>query len=171
MKNLKKLPEYFILDVDGVITDGQMIYDKNGKKFKTFGPDDTDALKILKQFIKIYFISGDKKGFNISKKRVTDMGFKISFVPALKRDEWIDKKFGLKNCIYMGDGIFDHLVMRNVMYSITLNNSLEHVLSSADYVTKRSPGNRAVAETVIHILKVFFKINFGNIKKFKLNLN
>ena len=90
MKNLKKPPEYFILDVDGVITDGQMIYDKNGKKFKTFGPDDTDALKVLKQFIKIHFVSGDKKGFSISKKRVTDMGFKISFVPALERDKWID---------------------------------------------------------------------------------
>ena len=170
MKNFKKLPEYFILDVDGVITDGQMIYDKNGKKFKTFGPDDMDALKVLKQFIKIHFVSGDKKGFSISKKRVIDMGFKISFVPALERDKWIDKRYGLKNCIYMGDGIFDHLVMRNAMYSITLKNSLEHVLSSADYITKRSPGNRAVAETVSHILKKFFKINFANIKKFKLKL-
>ena len=138
MKNLKKLPEYFILDVDGVITDGQMIYDKNGKKFKTFGPDDADALMLLKQFIKIHFVSGDKEGFSISKKRVTGMGFKISFVPALERDKWIDKRYGLKNCIYMGDGIFDHLVMRNAMYSITLKGSLDHVLSSADYVTKRS---------------------------------
>ena len=40
MKNLKKPPEYFILDVDGVITDGQMTYDKHGKKYKVFGPDD-----------------------------------------------------------------------------------------------------------------------------------
>ena len=30
----KQLPKYFILDVDGVITDGQMIYDKNGKKYR-----------------------------------------------------------------------------------------------------------------------------------------
>jgi 3-deoxy-D-manno-octulosonate 8-phosphate phosphatase (KDO 8-P phosphatase) len=171
MKNSKKIPKYFILDVDGVITNGQMIYDKVGKKFKTFGPDDTDALKVLQQFIKIHFVSGDKKGFSISKKRVTDMGFKISFVPALQRDKWINKKYGLKNCIYMGDGIFDHLVMKNANYSVTLKNSLEHVLNSADYVTKRNSGDRAVAETVIHILKVFFKINFANIKKFKIKLN
>ena len=84
MKNLKKLPDYFILDVDGVITDGQMIYDKNGKKFKTFGPDDTDALKVLKPFIKIHFVSGDKKGFNISKKRVTDMGLRYLLFPPYK---------------------------------------------------------------------------------------
>ena len=169
MKNLKKKPKYFILDVDGVLTDGKMVYDKNGKKFKTFGPDDNDGLNILKQFIKIYFVSGDKIGFDISKKRVTDMGFKISFVPALEREKWIDKTYGLKNCIYMGDGIFDHIVMKNAMYSIAPKNSLQHVLSSADYITKRNPGNRAVAETVIHILKIFFKINFANLKKFKLN--
>tara|TARA_B100000902_G_C27024515_1_gene771293 strand:+ start:182 stop:691 length:510 start_codon:yes stop_codon:yes gene_type:complete len=154
-------PKYFILDVDGVITNGKMIYDKSGKKYKTFGPDDLDALKILQSFIKIYFVSGDKKGFSISKRRVTDMGFKVFFVPSLNRAEWIDKKFGLKNCIYMGDGIFDHLVMKNAIYSVTLKNSLEHVLSAADYITKRNSGNRAVAETVIHILKVFFKINFA----------
>ena len=65
MKNSKKIPKYFILDVDGVITNGQMIYDKVGKKFKTFGPDDADALKVLQQYIKIHFISGDKKGFSI----------------------------------------------------------------------------------------------------------
>ena len=169
MKNLKKIPKYFILDVDGVITDGQMIYDKNGKKFKTFGADDNDSLNVLKQFIKIHFISGDKKGFSISKKRINDMGFKITFVPAIQREKWIDKEYGSKNCIYMGDGIFDHLVMRNVMYSIAPKNSLDHVLKAADYITKRKPGNRAVAETVIHILKIFFKINFANIKTFKLN--
>ena len=89
MKNSKKIPKYFILDVDGVITNGQMIYDKVGKKFKTFGPDDTDALKVLQQFIKIHFVSGDKKGFSISKKRVTDMGFKISFVPSYEQSSTI----------------------------------------------------------------------------------
>ena len=52
----KVIPKYFILDVDGVITNGKMIYDKSGKKYKTFGPDDLDALKILQSFIKIYFV-------------------------------------------------------------------------------------------------------------------
>ena len=32
------------------------------------------------------------------------MGFKI-FVSAMDRVKWIDEKFGLNNCIYIGDGI------------------------------------------------------------------
>ena len=161
----KHIPKYLILDVDGVITDGTMIYDSKGKRFKIFGPDDHDSLKILKKYMKIYFVSGDKKGFQISKKRVTDMGFKISHVSAMDRVDWIEKKFGLLNCIYIGDGIFDHLVMKKVLYSIAPKNSLDHVLDEADYVTKRSSGDRAVAEGVIHILKIFFNINIRNIKK------
>ena len=40
---------------------------KREKKYKVFGPDDTDALKLLKKYLHIEFISGDKKGFKISK--------------------------------------------------------------------------------------------------------
>ena len=65
------------------------------KGYKVFGIDN--------------FITGDKKGFKISKKRVEDMGFKLKYLPVNIREKWLDKKFGLKNCIYMGDGIFDHL--------------------------------------------------------------
>jgi 3-deoxy-D-manno-octulosonate 8-phosphate phosphatase (KDO 8-P phosphatase) len=156
-------PRYFILDVDGVLTDGSMIYDSFGKKFKIFGPDDNDSLQILKKFIKIYFVSGDKEGFAISEKRVHHMNFDIFYVPALQREKWIDKKFGLKNCIYMGDGIFDHLVMRKTYYSIAPNNSLNHILKIANYVTIRSGGQRAVAEASIHVLKKFFNIKINNI--------
>ena len=64
----KKLkPKNFILDVDGVLTTGQFLYDENGKKFKIFGPDDSDALNILKKYINIVFVSADKRGFKISK--------------------------------------------------------------------------------------------------------
>ena len=55
-----------------------MIYDKSGKQYKTFGQDDYDSLKIMKKYIKIYFVSGDKPVSN-NKKKVEDMGFKIKF--------------------------------------------------------------------------------------------
>ena len=37
----------------------------------------TNKLK-TKKFINVQFVSGDKIGFKISKKRVEDMGFKIN---------------------------------------------------------------------------------------------
>jgi len=164
----KNKPKYFILDVDGVITNGQMIYDQSGKKYKIFGQDDHDSLKLMKKYINILFISGDRIGFKISKKRVEDMGFNIKFVPSFQRVEWIDRNLGLKKCIYMGDGIFDHLVMKKVLYSIAPNGALEHVCKTANFKTKNNPAQRAVAEAVIHILKYFFSVNFSKLKKFNL---
>ncbi len=165
---IKRKPKYFILDVDGVITNGQMIYDKSGKKYKIFGQDDHDSLKIIKKYINIFFITGDKIGFKISKKRVEDMGFKIKFLPANKRVDWLQNNFGLKNCIYMGDGIFDHLVMKKAFYSVAPNGCLDHVSKSASFKTKNNPGNRAVAEAVIHILKIIYGIDFAKLKKFNI---
>ena len=33
----------FILDVDGVMTNGQFLYNEDGKSYKIFGPDDNDV--------------------------------------------------------------------------------------------------------------------------------
>ena len=65
-----KTPKVFILDVDGVLTTGQFFYTSEGKTMKVFGPDDNDALSLLKEFIDIRFVTGDKKGFKITKKRI-----------------------------------------------------------------------------------------------------
>ena len=69
-------PKVFLLDVDGVMTTGQFFYTKQGKVMKVFGPDDHDALSLLKPFLEIKFLTGDKKGFKITQKRiVNDMKF------------------------------------------------------------------------------------------------
>ena len=96
------------------------------------------------------------------------MGFKIKYLPVNIRENWLEKKFGLKNCIYMGVGIFDHLIMQKAFYSIAPRGSLDHVCKSANFVTKKRPAERAVAEAVIHLLKVIYKINFSKIKKFEV---
>ena len=120
-----KKPDLFILDLDGVMTDGKFYYTRHGKIAKKFGPDDGDALNILKNFLDIIFVSADKKGFEVSKKRIQkDMNFKIYLVPGgIERKIWIQKKFKNKRVIYMGDGIFDSLIMKNFFYSISPNNS------------------------------------------------
>ena len=150
-------PKIFILDVDGVMTTGQFLYTKEGKQMKIFGPDDNDALNILKAFIEIRFLSSDEKGFLISKKRISDdMGYKLDLVSTTKRIDWIKEHFEPSQVIYMGDGIFDHYVMDEVGYSIAPSNSDKLAKSHADYVTERSGGDRAVAEACMHIIDRYF---------------
>ena len=148
----------FILDTDGVITTGQFFYTAEGKAMKVFGPDDNDALSLLKPYLETRFITGDKKGYPISKKRISDdMKFQLDLVSTIHRVEWIKERYNLAEVIYMGDGIFDHYVMQRVGYSIAPANADKLTASQANYVTKRSGGDRAVAEACLHILEEFFE--------------
>ena len=148
----------FILDTDGVITTGQFFYTAEGKAMKVFGPDDNDALSLLKPYLETRFVTGDKKGYPISKKRISDdMKFQLDLVSTIHRVEWIKERYNLAEVIYMGDGIFDHYVMQRVGYSIAPANADKLTASKANYVTKRSGGDRAVAEACLHILEEFFE--------------
>ena len=148
--------KHFILDVDGVLTNGQFLYTSDGKAMKIFGPDDNDALSMIEKFLTVSFVTGDKKGFPISNKRVLDMGYKLDLVSTVKRIEWIKSLYKPENVIYMGDGIFDHYVMKKVGYSIAPNNADPITKKTANFVTTRNGAERAVAEACLHLLSKFF---------------
>jgi 3-deoxy-D-manno-octulosonate 8-phosphate phosphatase (KDO 8-P phosphatase) len=146
-----------ILDVDGVMTTGQFLYSAEGKVMKVFGADDNDALSMLQSHLEIRFVTGDKKGFEISKKRIVDdMGYRLDIVSTVRRLEWIRERYTSDQVVYMGDGIFDHYVMREVGYSIAPANADKLAKAQADYVTERTGGDRAVAEACLHIMEKFF---------------
>lgn len=150
-------PTCFVLDVDGVMTTGHFLYTADGKVMKIFGPDDNDALTLLKQHIEIRFVTGDKKGFAISKKRIADdMKFPLDLVSTIHRLEWLTERYAIDEVIYMGDGIFDHYVMRAVGYAIAPANADKLAKQHAHYVTERSGGDRAVAEACLHIMEKYF---------------
>lgn len=150
-------PSCLLLDVDGVLTTGQFLYSAKGKVMKVFGPDDNDGLSLLRPLLEVRFVTGDKKGFAITKRRIVeDMGYRLDLVSTIRRIDWIAQRFDLKRVIYMGDGIFDHYVMREVGYSIATANADRLAKKCADYVTERNGGDRAVAEACLHILQRFF---------------
>lgn len=152
-----KKPKCFILDVDGVMTTGHFLYTAEGKVMKIFGPDDNDGLSLLKNNLEILFVTGDKKGYPISRKRIVDdMKFPLEIVSTIRRLDWIKERYALEEVIYMGDGIFDHYVMREVGYAISPANGDKLAREYADFVTERSGGDRAVAEACIHIMEKFF---------------
>jgi 3-deoxy-D-manno-octulosonate 8-phosphate phosphatase (KDO 8-P phosphatase) len=147
-----------ILDVDGVMTTGQFLYSAEGKVMKIFGADDNDALSLLQCYMEIRFVTGDKKGLEISKKRIVDdMKYPLDIVSTIRRVDWIRERYPLGQVIYMGDGIFDHYVMREVGYAVAPANADKLAKAHADYITERSGGDRAVAEACLHILEKFFK--------------
>ena len=154
----KKRLKNFIIDVDGVMTDGRFYYTSEGKAMKAFGADDHDGLLLLKPYLNIVFVTGDKKGFEITKKRIADdMKFPLELVSTLGRIEWmIEKGLDPKETIYMGDGIFDAMVFSKVGYGISPANGFFTTKKEADFVTQSVGGHGAVGEACVHLLERFF---------------
>ena len=148
----------FILDVDGTLTNGNMYYSKEGKQLKAFSCDDWDALKEISNFVQLSFITADKKGFPITQKRIEEeMGWDLNLVSHLPKDrwEWMKKQFPDKKIIFMADGIYDYYALRECYFGITTKNALDYTKKCAILVTKRSGGDRAVAEACIHLMSEF----------------
>jgi 3-deoxy-D-manno-octulosonate 8-phosphate phosphatase (KDO 8-P phosphatase) len=145
-----------IIDVDGVLTTGQFLYSKRGKEYKIFGPHDSDGLKLIKDKVKIIFISADKRGFAISKRRIKDMGYNLELSPETDRYGWIQKRFGFENTLFIGDGIFDAPIIRDCKFGIAPANARIEAKRFADYVTPSKSGEGAVCDACIKINKVFF---------------
>lgn len=152
-----KMPKIFIIDVDGVLTTGQFLYSAEGKIFKIFGPHDNDGLKLIKDKIKIKFITADKRGFLITKKRVVDdMGFELDLISEQERFEYIKHNFDLDELIYMGDGYYDVKILEKCGFGITPANARKEAKETADFITESKAGEGAVLDACLEILKRFF---------------
>lgn len=158
--NDKHVPKTFIVDVDGVLTDGSFTYSQWGKQFKTFGAEDHDALKALAKYLDIAIVTADRRGFKISKRRIVhDMRLPLTLISAEKRTLELSSLFSLRDSIYMGDSFHDIKVFQNVMYSIAPANALPEIQAKANFVTKSRGGDRAVAEACRHIALNFFSVD------------
>lgn len=163
-KRKKIAPINFLIDLDGVFTDGKFHYSEKGKIFKVFGADDHEAINILKNYMCIHVITADVRGFEISRKRINeDMNLPLDLVGSKERLSWLADRFDLNSTIYMGDGIFDSLIFTKVMYSIAPQNAFIFTKEYADYVTKSNGSERAVAEACLHILTKFFSLKYSDI--------
>ena len=78
MNNLKETIRnirLLVLDVDGVLTDGSLYYDKNGEHLKKFNVHDGQGIKLAQAYnLEIAVISA--RGCEIVKNRCTELGIK-----------------------------------------------------------------------------------------------
>ncbi len=144
----------FIVDVDGVLTDGKFYYSSEGKLMKKFGPHDSDGLKMLSEYIEIIFITADHRGFDITKKRIHDIGFEVELVSEQDRTEWINKNYNFNEISYMGDGYYDIESLIKSRIGISPNNALDETKEASDFVTTKSGGEGAVYEACKYLINL-----------------
>ncbi|PJA89962.1 MAG: phosphatase [Candidatus Magasanikbacteria bacterium CG_4_9_14_3_um_filter_32_9] len=154
--NTRKIKN-FIFDVDGVFTTGQFLYTTDGKFAKVFGAHDNDGIKLIKPYLEVHVITADKRGFEITQKRIAeDMRLILHLVGEGDRLKWMQKNFNLEECVFMGDSMHDAKIFGHVAYSISPSNAFFIAKKEADFVTEARSGEGAVAEACWHVIEKFF---------------
>lgn len=146
-----------LFDVDGVFTDGKFGYTQDGKVSKTFGPHDSDGIKLLRWVgLNVSAISADQRGFEISRARMNDMKIPLTLVSEIDRFSYVRQNYDMNSLAFVGDGIFDAAVIESAKFGIAPANATMAAHRKADYSTKNPGGNGAVFEAAFVIAKKFF---------------
>ncbi len=146
-----------ILDVDGVLTDGAIIFDDSGQQARRFHIRDGLGLVMWRAV-------GGKVALLTSKRSPATMARAQMLGVDLIEQGADDKLPGFERLLqaagvsaaqtaYMGDDLLDLPVLRRVAYPMTVSDAADEVIAVARYVTTRPGGCGAVREAVEHLLK------------------
>ncbi len=158
---LKKIKLIF-LDVDGVLTDGKIIYDSDGREYKQFHAHDGFGIVRAKQAgLKIGIMTG--RSSMIVDKRAEKLGIDFVFQgieDKLKTCTDFIKTNGTKfsEIAFIGDDEFDIPLLKAVGFSAAPANALLPVKKTVNYISKLEGGNGAAREIIDMILKSQNKI-------------
>jgi len=146
-----------IFDVDGVFTNGQLMFGRDGEVMKEFNAQDGLGISIAHQAgFKTAIITGRESEMvrmRGAELKIADIyQGTIGKVAALA--ELVNKyKFDLEEVCYAGDDLLDLPVMVKVGLACAVANAAPEVKERAHFVATREGGRGAVREIVEFVLK------------------
>jgi 3-deoxy-D-manno-octulosonate 8-phosphate phosphatase (KDO 8-P phosphatase) len=146
-----------ICDVDGVLTDGGIIVDDDGRESKRFSVYDGSAVWLLRRCgIETAIISG--RAVHCVKHRARDLAIEHVIQGVADKVKAFDElalRLDLhpKECAYIGDDVLDVPLMRRVGFAAAPANARPEAKAAAALVTEARGGDGAVRELAEVILK------------------
>lgn len=144
-----------VFDVDGVLTDGTLVYGANGEEFKHFNVKDGVGMKLLSYFDIAVAVISAKDSLPLT-KRIQDLGIQY-FYPGSK-DKWTvlqglltQLDIQADQVCYVGDDVIDLNVMRRVGVAMAPKDAFWLVKENSDWVTQAA-GGQGVAREVADLI-------------------
>jgi 3-deoxy-D-manno-octulosonate 8-phosphate phosphatase (KDO 8-P phosphatase) len=150
------LIELVIFDVDGVLTDGRLIYGDDGLEYKAFHSRDGHGMKMLKESgVQIGIITG--RNSELVKHRMANLGIEHLYqgqqdkLPAFQQ---MAERLALKpeQIAYVGDDVVDLPVMLRVGLAVAVQDAHPLVLEHAHWRTQHPGGHGAAREVCEFIM-------------------
>ena len=155
-ERLKKI-KLLILDVDGVMTDGRIIFDSNGVESKFFNVKDGHGIKMLQRTgIEVGIISGRES--QVVANRAVELGIAQVYQKSL--DKLVPYRQMLEatgladeQVAFMGDDVIDIPLLKRVGFASAPADAVAEVIPFAHFVAKNRGGWGAVRELCDLIMK------------------
>lgn len=155
-QKLQKI-KLFAMDVDGVLSDGRIIYNSYEVETKAFHVQDGVGLKGLADSgVVLAIITG--RTSPMVERRAIELG--IHHVIQGQDDKFtelcklaVSLGFELNECAYMGDDLPDLRAVREAGVGICVPNGCEETRAVADVITQKAGGLGAVREACEMILR------------------
>jgi len=147
-----------VLDVDGVLTDGQLLVNEEGQQWRAFNVRDGYALQLaVRQGISVIAITGGQsEGVRL---RLNGLGVKEVYmgvhdkVAVLK--EWAAKNgHSMENLLFIGDDMPDYEAMLLVGFKACPADAVSEIKEISHYITQAKGGKGAVREVIEQVLKL-----------------
>lgn len=146
-----------VFDVDGIMTDGSINLDENGRELKRYHVRDGYAIKAWTRMgFEAGVISG--RGGGALRARMLELGL-TRVVECCPEKGSAFEKMCMEACIpleqtaFMGDDLPDLPALRRAGYAITVADAVEEVRQICDLVTKAPGGRAAVREAIEHLVR------------------
>jgi 3-deoxy-D-manno-octulosonate 8-phosphate phosphatase (KDO 8-P phosphatase) len=138
------------LDVDGVLTGGQIFMDDDGGETKAFNVRDGHGIKLLQRAgIEVAIVTGRTSG--VVACRARDLGIAHVIQGCLNKMEGLQTVLeaagaGLEECAFMGDDVLDLPPMRACRLGFSPADAHPAALARADWVSDLPGGGGAVRQ-------------------------
>jgi len=146
-----------VLDVDGVLTNGQIIFGRDGELMKEFHAQDGMGITLAhKVGIRTAIITGRESQMVTLRSQELKIGdvYQGAMSKTQALGELMDKyKLTREEVAYIGDDLNDLPAMSKVGLACAVANAVFEVKNHAHLVTQQTGGNGAVREVIEFILK------------------
>jgi len=148
----------FVFDVDGVLSDGNVLVTEEGDQLRSFHVKDGYAMQLaIKKGYPIAIITGGRS--EGVKKRMEGLGITDVFLSVSDKNsvfrEWLTRR-GLTSAdiLYMGDDIPDLDNMKAAGLPVCPADAVEEIKAIATYVSFCKGGRGAVRDVIEKVMKL-----------------
>lgn len=146
-----------LTDVDGVLTDGRLHFDAEGREVKVFHVHDGAGLVYWHRCGGLSgFISG--RGSKVVRERARELGVHEVHLERLDKltvfeDILARRQLAAEQVAYVGDDLLDLPVLRRVGFAVTVPNGRDEVKAAVHHVTSARGGEGALREVIEMLLR------------------